>query len=173
MVQRLGLARAILHRPDLLILDEPASGLDPSARQTLFNALRRCRDAGSTVLISSHILTELSPLCTSVGIMNKGRFREQGRTEDIVRRISPGRKIAIRVLGDATVAHRVVSGREGVTHLEAVEGELVFSFCGEDGDLAGINAALFQAGVEVVTVEHRKTDLNELYLAVAGEESQV
>ncbi len=173
MMQRLGLARAILHRPDLLILDEPASGLDPAARQTLFGALRRCRDEGSTVLISSHILTELSPLCTSVGIMNRGRFVEHGRTEEILRRISPGRKFAVRVLGEASRAAELIRGQSGASAVEADGGEVVFSFDGEDEQLAEVTAALVGARLGVVTLEQRKTDLNELYLAVAGRESEV
>jgi ABC-2 type transport system ATP-binding protein len=175
MMQRLGLARAILHEPDVLILDEPASGLDPAARQTLFDALRRCREAGTTILISSHILTELSPLCTSVGIMNHGRFIERGRTEEILERIQPGRRLRIQLLGRAPEAQRMLSGREAVTDVTVSEdGKAVsFTLAGEDREAARINAELIEAGLEIVLVEQKKTDLNELYLAVAGRESGV
>ena len=80
MKQRLGIARAIIHRPKVLLLDEPASGLDPKARLELRNLLRSMRDQGSTILISSHILTELEGFCTSIGIMEKGRMVRSGRS---------------------------------------------------------------------------------------------
>src|SRR5215470_4777915 len=72
MKQRLGIARAIIHQPKVMLLDEPASGLDPKARLELRNLLRSLRDQGTTILISSHILTELEGFCTSIGIMEKG-----------------------------------------------------------------------------------------------------
>jgi ABC-2 type transport system ATP-binding protein len=173
MMQRLGLARAILHQPDVLILDEPASGLDPAARQTLFDALRRCRQEGTTILISSHILTELSPLCTSVGIMNRGRFVEHGRTEEILARIQPGRRLRIQLLSGADRAGRMLAGREGVSDVVAADDgrSVSFTFSGEDPEAAVINADLIGAGLDVVLVEQKKTDLNALYLAVAGKES--
>ena len=84
MKQRLGIARAMIHRPKVLLLDEPASGLDPKARIELRNLLRATRDQGATILISSHILTELEGLCTSIGIMEKGRLVRSGKIEDVV-----------------------------------------------------------------------------------------
>ena len=82
MKQRLGIARAIIHRPKVLLLDEPASGLDPKARLELRQLLRFLRDQGATILISSHILTELEGFCTSIGIMEKGRMVRSGRIDD-------------------------------------------------------------------------------------------
>ncbi|MCW1886599.1 ABC transporter ATP-binding protein [Luteolibacter flavescens] len=102
MRQRLALAKAILHRPRLLILDEPASGLDPMARADLKNALRRQADAGATVILSSHIMAEIQDLCTSIGLLQRGRLLDAGpirkvlakfgqaETRVIVR--SPGRR---------------------------------------------------------------------------------
>ena len=83
MKQRLGIARAIIHKPRVLLLDEPASGLDPKARLDLRNLLRSLRDEGTTVLISSHILTELEGFCTSIGIMEKGRMIRSGTLAEI------------------------------------------------------------------------------------------
>ena len=81
MKQRLGIARAVIHRPKVLLLDEPASGLDPKARLDLRNLLRSLGDQGTTVLISSHILTELEGFCTSIGLMEKGRMVRSGKIE--------------------------------------------------------------------------------------------
>src|SRR5271157_3285702 len=83
MKQRLGIARAIIHKPRVLLLDEPASGLDPKARLDLRNLLRSLRDDGATVLISSHILTELEGFCTSIGLMEKGQMIRSGTLADI------------------------------------------------------------------------------------------
>src|SRR6201987_3983069 len=88
MKQRLGIARAIIHGPKVLLLDEPASGLDPKARLELRNLLRSLRDQGSTILISSHILTELEGFCTSIGIMEKGRLVRSGSIEEVTAAVS-------------------------------------------------------------------------------------
>ncbi|MGA9473690.1 MAG: ABC transporter ATP-binding protein [Terriglobales bacterium] len=105
MRQRLGIARAMIHRPKVLLLDEPASGLDPKARIELRNLLRSVRDAGATILISSHILTELEGLCTSIGIMEKGRLVRSGTLEEVISTGAQSRVIRLQWVGDS--AHRV------------------------------------------------------------------
>jgi ABC-type multidrug transport system ATPase subunit len=101
MKQRLGIARAMIHRPKVLLLDEPASGLDPKARIELRNLLRATRDAGATILISSHILTELEGLCTSIGIMEKGRLVRSGKLEEVISAGVQSRLIRLQWLGDS------------------------------------------------------------------------
>ena len=101
MKQRLGIARAMIHRPKVLLLDEPASGLDPKARIELRNLLRATRDQGATILISSHILTELEGLCTSIGIMEKGRLVRSGKIEDVVSASAESRQIKLQWIGDS------------------------------------------------------------------------
>ena len=98
MKQRLGIARAIIHRPKILLLDEPASGLDPKARLELRNLLRTLRDQGTTILISSHILTELEGFCTSIGIMEKGRM-ESGAKELVLFHHDPDHGVSLVDLG--------------------------------------------------------------------------
>src|SRR6201987_3730183 len=100
MKQRLGIARAIIHRPKLLLLDEPAAGLDPKARLELPNLLRSLRDQGTTILISSHILTELEGFCTSIGIMEKGLMVRSGRIEEVTAAANPARDIRLSWIGD-------------------------------------------------------------------------
>src|ERR1700746_3551494 len=104
MKQRLGIARAIIHRPKVLLLDEPASGLDPKARLELRNLLRSLRDEGSTILISSHILTELEGFCTSIGIMEKRRMVRSGRIEEVTAAENLARVVRLNWIGDATAA---------------------------------------------------------------------
>ncbi|MDQ2806350.1 MAG: ABC transporter ATP-binding protein [Chloroflexota bacterium] len=120
MKQRLGLARTLVHNPALLILDEPASGLDPRARIELRELLKELRQLGKTVLISSHILTELAEVCTHVGIVERGRLLISGSIEEILRRMQPARMIQVRVLGrgaQGLAVLRTVPGVQDVTWL--------------------------------------------------------
>jgi ABC-2 type transport system ATP-binding protein len=167
MVQRLGLGRAILHRPKLLLLDEPASGLDPLARRKLFELLRKVRQDGTTIIISSHILAELSDLCTSVIIMHEGRFLESGPTAEIVKKIMPKRQITLSLSGGAEPAGKVLSEHPRVSAVRPAEGKLSFLFDGGDAELAALNAALVAAGAGVALVEEERTSLHELYFTIA------
>ncbi len=167
MTQRLGLGRAILHHPSLLLLDEPASGLDPLARRRLFDVLREIHARGTTILISSHILGELSDLCTSVGIMHNGRFLETGSTDEIVRKIMPRRQISIRVVGPAEPARKIIAEFQGVGDLREENSQLQFSFDGDNEKLAELNGQLVRAGIAVALLEEKRTDLHELYFAIA------
>ncbi|MFP3938550.1 MAG: ABC transporter ATP-binding protein [Phycisphaerae bacterium] len=171
MVQRLGLGRAILHKPPVLLLDEPASGLDPLARMNLFSVLKQVNQQGTTIVISSHILSELSDLCTSVGIMHEGRFLAVGSRDEILRRISPKRKISIEVVGDADAAGRILADFPDVSCVEACQSRLTFMFEADNEALAGINGSLVQAGVQVATISEEQTTLSELYLSIAEGEA--
>ena len=106
MQQRLCLAHALVHDPQILLLDEPASGLDPRARVELRELLRELRSLGKTIVISSHILPELEELCTSVAIIDRGQVLAHGRVADIERRLRFGAVLRVRILdeGDALVA---------------------------------------------------------------------
>lgn len=167
MMQRLGLGRAIIHTPKLLLLDEPASGLDPLARKVLFDLLRQVHKNGTTILISSHILGELSELCTSTAIMHDGVFLETGKTSDILKKIMPTRRIIIQLLDGADKAAGILAARDDVEDITTEGKRLTLSFTGEDPDLAEINAALVQAGIPVCLLEEGKTSLHELYFAIA------
>ena len=106
MQQRLCLAHALVHDPQVLLLDEPASGLDPRARVELRELLRELRSLGKTILISSHILPELEELCTSVAIVDRGQVLAQGRVADIERRLRFGAVLRVRVLAEGDGARR-------------------------------------------------------------------
>jgi ABC-2 type transport system ATP-binding protein len=104
MKQRLCLARTLVHDPQLLILDEPASGLDPRARVELRALLRQLGALGKTVIISSHILTELADICDHVGIIERGRLLASGAVEDLLRQVQQNRILAVRLLADARLS---------------------------------------------------------------------
>jgi ABC-2 type transport system ATP-binding protein len=114
MKQRLCLARTLVHEPDLLILDEPASGLDPHARIELRELLKELRSLGKTILVSSHILTELAEMCTHVAIIERGRLLVSGRVSDILQAMQPAREIYVRVLGRSGEAGRIINTLPGV-----------------------------------------------------------
>ena len=114
MKQRLSLARTMAHDPKLLILDEPASGLDPRARIELRELLKELRALGKTILISSHILTELAEMCTHIGIVETGRLLVSGEVGDVLRSLQPHKLVEIRVLGDARRAAGILRPLAGV-----------------------------------------------------------
>ena len=170
MKQRLGIARAIIHWPKVLLLDEPASGLDPKARFELRNLLRNLRDQGATVLISSHILTELEGFCTSIGIMEKGRLVRSGSIAEVTAAESPARVIRLRWVENSAPAEPVLGGnmRVSAVSLNGVEGS--FHFSGTDTELAELLAELVAKGVRVLSFAESKQTVEELYMKLSHHE---
>ncbi|MDQ3462375.1 MAG: ABC transporter ATP-binding protein [Actinomycetota bacterium] len=107
MKQRLSLARALVHDPTLLVLDEPASGLDPRARVELRELLHQLAAMGKTIVVSSHILAELAELCTEVGIMERGRLLASGEPRTLLERLGGGRAVSVRFADGTTETHTV------------------------------------------------------------------
>jgi ABC-2 type transport system ATP-binding protein len=170
MKQRLGIARAIIHRPRVLLLDEPASGLDPKARFELRNLLRSLSNHGTTILISSHILTELEGFCTSIGIMEKGQLVRSGRVEDVVASDS-GRSIRLAWVGDFANAVRfVLEGHAHAADSEFADNTATFRFAGNEGQLAEVLTALVAAGVPVVSFTETKQTVEDLYMKISRHE---
>jgi ABC-2 type transport system ATP-binding protein len=130
MKQRLSLARALVHDPDVLVLDEPASGLDPRARVELRNLLVELRSMGKTIVVSSHILAELTEMCTAVGIMEKGRLLTSGTPAEIRDRSGQGRQIRVRLAGGEERTLNVADEAEQLALLRSLvaEGEDVLEF---------------------------------------------
>jgi ABC-2 type transport system ATP-binding protein len=147
MQQRLCLAHALVHDPEVLLLDEPASGLDPRARVELRELLRELRSLGKTIVISSHILPELEELCTSVAIVDRGQVLAQGRVSDIERRLRFGAVLRIKVLEDGTIE---------------------LGFRGDDAASARLLAETVGAGVAVISFARAASDLEELFLQVTA-----
>jgi ABC-2 type transport system ATP-binding protein len=171
MKQRLGIARAIIHRPKVLLLDEPASGLDPKARLELRNLLRSLCDQGSTILISSHILTELEGFCTSIGIMEKGRMIRSGRIDEVTAAENLARDLRISWLGDATAAlTEKLRGHAHVSNMQFGPETGTFQFGGSDEELAALLADLIAGGVRVKTFAEVKQTVEDLYMKLSRHE---
>jgi ABC-2 type transport system ATP-binding protein len=171
MRQRLGIGRAIIHRPKVLLLDEPASGLDPKARLDLRNLLRSLRDRGTTILISSHILTELEGFCTSIGIMERGHMVRTGRIEEVTAAEYSSRLMRLTWAGDGYgLADQSFKkdGRVSDVMLSAAGG--TFRFAGSDEELAEMLAGLIAEGVRVSSFAEVKQTVEDLYMKVSHHE---
>ncbi|HYN86208.1 MAG TPA: ABC transporter ATP-binding protein [Pyrinomonadaceae bacterium] len=170
MRQRLVIAKTLLHAPKVLLLDEPASGLDPRARIELRDLIRELGSLGTTIVVSSHILTELADFCTSVVIMERGRVRSSGRIDVLVRELSGGTPVRVEAL-DADGAGRVaeyLEGREGVSRVEAAGERVDCTFEGDKESLARLHRELV-AGVEgVVSFYERRLTVEDVFLASDG-----
>jgi ABC-2 type transport system ATP-binding protein len=172
MQQRLCLAHAMVHEPPVLLLDEPASGLDPRARLELRELLRELRALGRTIVISSHILPELEELCTAVAIIDHGRVLASGRVDDIHARFRRGAVSRAAILGDpeaVSSAQRWFAGRPEVAGVElADDGRLEIALQGTEDDAAGLLAAAIAAGHRVASFAPAASDLEELFLQVTA-----
>jgi ABC-2 type transport system ATP-binding protein len=170
MQQRLCLAHALVHDPQVLLLDEPASGLDPRARVELRELLRELRSLGKTIVISSHILPDLEELCTSLAIVDHGRVVASGRVEDIAQRFRLGAVYRLRLLGGddkADAARTLLAGRPDVASVVARDGGLLeLALSGDEASAAAVLAALVQSGQRVVSFAPAAGDLEELFLQI-------
>ena len=174
MKQRLGLMRCLVHDPDVLLLDEPASGLDPRARVEMREVLKEIARMGKAVLISSHILPELEDLSTEVGIIHRGRMVASGPVESILGQLGGGRVLEVRTLEKAEEAGSILEGLAGVRDVLVLGEEgLVRAACSADAaGQAAILGALVEAGVPVVSfnaVQH----LEELFMALTDDGDEI
>jgi len=171
MKQRLGIARAIIHRPRVMLLDEPASGLDPKARLELRNLLRSLRDQGATILISSHILTELEGFCTSIGIMEKGRMVRSGSIEEVTAAAASTRLVRLSWAGDSlAVAEGKLKSDPRISEVNLAAGMGTFRFSGAEEELAPVLAALVAANVRLTSFGEVKQTVEELYMKLSTHE---
>jgi ABC-2 type transport system ATP-binding protein len=172
MQQRLCLAHTLVHDPQVLLLDEPASGLDPRARVELRELLRELRSLGKTILISSHILPELEELCTSVAIVDHGQVLAQGRVADIEKRLRYGAVLRVRVLGDGEAiegARDFFAAEPRVASVAILDDGLIeLGFRGDDAESADLLARTVGAGIRVASFARAASDLEELFLQVTS-----
>ena len=175
MQQRLCLAHALVHDPQVLLLDEPASGLDPRARVELRELLRELRTLGKTIVISSHILPELEELCTSVAIVDRGRVLAAGTIADIGQRLRIGEVLRVRVLGGAAEAEAARGWFESRSDVASATtdqlGEIEIGFRGDETGAAALLAAAIRAKHSIVSYSPAATDLQELFLQVTDRDA--
>jgi ABC-2 type transport system ATP-binding protein len=170
MKQRLSLARALIHDPAVLLLDEPASGLDPRARVEIRELLVELSRMGKTIFFSTHILADVAEICTQVGIIEAGRLVAQGSLDALRGLVMPRRRIEVTLLGEVEDAEAFLGGLDSVAELQRppeANGNLprlVFEFAGDDAALSGLLAGLVQAGLPVLNFNEDRRDLEEVFL---------
>ncbi len=164
MQQRLGLARVLIHDPKVLILDEPASGLDPRARIEIRELLRELKRMGKTIMISSHILSELEEICDRVGIIEHGQLVFGGTIEEIRPRLGIQRKVRVKVMGDDKKAIDLLTALPQIDQVEPVGDYLSVTFA-EGQDTDGIIArTLVNGGVDLVYLQPEQLKLDDAFL---------
>lgn len=171
MQQRLGLARVLIHDPQLLLLDEPASGLDPRARIEMMAILQELQRLGKTIIISSHILSELQTLCNRVAIIEKGKLIYAGPVQGVRDQMSSGQVYWVTVSGDSAKALEILKGRSEVQEVAPVDGQLKVTFAHET-DPGFLAEALVQGGVRIKGLWEDELGLEEVFLRVTRGETQ-
>lgn len=166
MTQRIGLAKTLLHNPEILILDEPASGLDPYARIEMRQTIMRLRDIGKTIMLSSHILPELAGVCDLIGILEKGRLLAFGTVDEVTRKVQENLKITVSVNSDIQTAKEICDSFPGVSSTSANANELHFIFTGPRGTIPQLLAKLVASGVQVAEFKEDHADLEQVFLSV-------
>jgi ABC-2 type transport system ATP-binding protein len=166
MKQRLCLARALVHDPKVLVLDEPAAGLDPRARIELRVLLKELQKIGKTIFISSHVLTELADVCNKVAIIERGRLVASGSVHEINKMINPTRTLVIGVLEKEDAALAIASGFPGIAGAELSGKEVKVSFRDETFDVAGLVRKTVEAGVPVVRVIEDEATLEDVFMQI-------
>ena len=168
MTQKVGLARTLIHDPQVLILDEPASGLDPRSRIELRDTIKKLRSDGKTIFISSHILAELGTLCDTVGIIEKSRLLATGTLSQILRQIRQHMVIEIHVLDGFEKAAEILRGAEAVKSSTSV-GDLVrVEFDGRIEESCDLLETLIKNGVRIESYSEVPIDLEEVYMEVTA-----
>lgn len=174
MKQRVGIARTLMHDPAVLLLDEPASGLDPQARVQMRKLLRRLADAGKTLLVSSHILPELAAVCDTIGIIHQGTLRASGPIDQVLSELHRDRLMEFRLHEGVERAAEVLRAEDACSQLDeadAVQGLLRFRFSGDDAAMAGLLGRV-AASAKVVTLREVPLSLEDAYMAISGLESE-
>ena len=168
MKQRLCVARALLHNPKLLLLDEPSSGLDPRARVEMKELLKNLHSMGKTILISSHILSELSQMCTSIGIMNHGQLITSGRIEEIMVQLSGGNRIHIQIASGMETAVRILQEHAGIVLESVRENEVIVTSSSTDEEISALIGALIQNEVILTGFYREEGNLESLFMQLTG-----
>jgi ABC-2 type transport system ATP-binding protein len=183
MKQRLGLARCLVHDPEVLLLDEPASGMDPRARLEVREILRELRRLGKTVVVSSHILPELAEMCTHIGIVQAGRLVRQGPVSHMLQGANPGRAVEIRAFGDRAKLIGVLTGHSDVASIDSGEYanesrettdtaapvSVTFRTFANDRSLHDLLRMLVEGGLEIVTFAVLSDNLEDVFMQLTDE----
>jgi ABC-2 type transport system ATP-binding protein len=170
MKQRLCLARALVHDPAVLLLDEPASGLDPRARLEMRGLLQELRSMGKTILISSHILPELTELCSMIGIIDQGQMQATGPVRDVVRGMTSGRRVLIEVVDHQDDAVTHCQRFPSVLSAKLTSSGIEVDLAGDEQAMVSLLRSLVSAGIPVVAFSRLEAGLEDAFLRLTSGE---
>ncbi|MFZ1933540.1 MAG: ABC transporter ATP-binding protein [Thermoguttaceae bacterium] len=166
MKQRLCLAKTLVHDPPVLILDEPASGLDPRARVEVKALLKELRRMGKTILISSHILTELADCCTSIGIIERGKLLMLGPIDEVYRRIQRNRIVRIKFLDNMEAGVSILRSQPETRDVQIENNHVTVELAADDQQAAAILERLLAGGVRVSSFAEKEPTLEDVFMMV-------
>ncbi len=166
MTQRLGLARVLLHDPQVLLLDEPASGLDPRARIEIRLLLKELRGLGKTIMVSSHILPELADICNKVGIIERGKLLISTEVSEVMRRVRRQPLLEIGLAGNLDGAAKLLEGHELVEKVDASDGHLRVTLREGVADYSPLPALLVQNGCKLTMFKEEEINLETAFMAL-------
>ncbi len=172
MKQRLCLARALIHDPLLLVLDEPASGLDPRTRFEFKEILKELKEQGKTIFISSHVLSELSELCTDIGIIDQGKMVLGGSIEEILHRVNATNPLIIAVLGEKERALTILKSQPCVQTIAVKDQDIRVNFIGDEQDEALLLQQLVDADVMVRGFYREQGSLETLFMQITDHDKE-
>ena len=164
--QRLGLARVLLHDPQVLLLDEPLSGLDPRARIDMRNLLRRLGQMGKTIIVSSHILPELADVCNKIGIIDRGVMSHNAEVADVMKQVREQTILVVELEGDQDAAARLLSDSEIVDSVESRNGSLCVTLHRGTKEYTALSTALVQAGFCIKLFREEELNLESAFMAL-------
>jgi ABC-2 type transport system ATP-binding protein len=166
MTQRLGLARVLLHDPQVLLLDEPASGLDPRARIEIRTLLKRLGTMGKTIMVSSHILPELADICNKVGIIERGELIVNATVADVMKQVRRQTVLNIGVAGDRDAAARLLDGHNIVDRVSESNGYLTVTLVDGHEDYSDLATLLVSAGHKLTLLREEELNLETAFMAL-------
>ena len=172
MKQRLCLARALIHDPAILILDEPTSGLDPRTRFEFREILMELQEAGKTIVISSHVLSELSELCTDIGIIDQGHMVLEGNIMDILSRVNTSNPLVISVFSNMDKALSILKSHPCVQTISMREQDVCVRFTGDAQDEALLLQQLIDSDVLVNGYTREKGSLESVFMQLTDHEEE-
>lgn len=168
MKQRLCLARSLMHNPQILILDEPASGLDPRARVEMRDILKDLKRDGKTILISSHILPELAEICDEIGVLHEGKLIAQGNIRSIQAQLQGEVYITVKIIGELLDATAFFAAHKLVERLESNDFErtISFAFAGDELQQAELLKQAVLANIVMTAFEVQEKDLEDVFMTI-------
>ena len=164
MNQRLGLARVLLHDPQVLLLDEPASGLDPRVRIEIRRVIRHLGELGKTIMVSSHILPELADMCNKIGIIERGELLVNADVKDVIRQVRPQVVLHIGIVGKLDDAAKILEGQGTVAKIDPLDGMLVVTLKEGVSDYSELPSVLIAAGFKLTLFKEEEINLETAFM---------